>query len=71
MIQLSVPVAPGNSGAPLFNMHGEVIGVTTEAAAGGPPGRVRIPNLAIPVNALRPMVRSEYPQRRRFGGSAA
>ena len=35
LIQMSAPVSPGNSGGPLFNMKGEVIGVTT-AQYGGP-----------------------------------
>ena len=32
MLQMSVPVQPGNSGGPLFNIHGDVIGIVTSTA---------------------------------------
>lgn len=67
-IQMSVPVSPGNSGGPLFNMRGEVIGVTT-AQIGAGFGRAQNLNLAVPVNELRKLIRSEYPQKRKFGES--
>jgi S1-C subfamily serine protease len=35
MIQMSTPVSPGNSGGPLFNIRGEVIGVSTMIYLGG------------------------------------
>jgi S1-C subfamily serine protease len=70
MIQMSVPVSPGNSGGPLFNMRGEVIGVTTAQYAGGDFfGRAQNLNLAMPINLLRAMIRPAYPGRRRFGDS--
>ncbi len=70
MIQMSAPVSPGNSGGPLFNMRGEVIGVTTAQYAGGDFfGRAQNLNLATPINLLRAMIRPAYPGRRRFGES--
>jgi S1-C subfamily serine protease len=69
-IQMSVPVSPGNSGGPLFNMRGEVIGVTT-AQVGAGFGRAQNLNLAVPVNELKKLIRSEYPQKRKFGESSS
>lgn len=66
-IQMSVPVSPGNSGGPLFNLKGEVIGVITAQILGGFGGRAQNLNLAVPVNALKEMIRKEYPNRRPFG----
>jgi S1-C subfamily serine protease len=63
-IQMSVPISPGNSGGPLFDMKGKVIGVTT-AKVGGPFGENL--NLAVPVNALKQMIKPSYPGRRKFG----
>ncbi|MFW5739157.1 MAG: S1C family serine protease [Myxococcota bacterium] len=66
-IQMSVPVSPGNSGGPLFNLRGEVIGVITAQILGGFGGRAQNLNLAVPVNALKSMIRETYPNRRPFG----
>lgn len=57
-IQMSVPISPGNSGGPLFDMHGKVIGVTTARV-----GSIFAQNLnlAVPVNALKQMIKSDYP----------
>jgi S1-C subfamily serine protease len=69
-IQMSVPVSPGNSGGPLFNMRGEVIGVTT-AQIGAGFGRAQNLNLAVPVNDLKKLIQAEYPQKRKFGESSS
>lgn len=63
-IQMSVPISPGNSGGPLFDMKGKVIGVTT-AKVGGPFGENL--NLAVPVNVLKQLIKPSYPGRRKFG----
>ncbi|MBK8252269.1 MAG: trypsin-like peptidase domain-containing protein [Polyangiaceae bacterium] len=68
-IQMSVPVSPGNSGGPVFNMHGEVIGITT-AQLGGMFGRAQNLNLAVPVNEMKKLIKTEYPKKKRFGESA-
>lgn len=65
-IQMTAPVSPGNSGGPLFNMKGKVIGVTT--AIVGPVIGQNL-NLAVPVNTLKALLRPDYPQRRKFGKS--
>ncbi len=69
-IQMSVPVSPGNSGGPVFNMHGEVIGITT-AQLGGAFGRAQNLNLAVPVNELKRLIKTEYPGRRKIGESGS
>jgi len=69
-IQTSAPISPGNSGGPLFNLRGEVIGITTAKVGGGSFGRAENLNLATPINLLRAMVRESYPGRHRFGESA-
>lgn len=66
-IQMSVPVSPGNSGGPLFNMRGEVIGITTRQVLGGMFGRAQNLNLAVPVNELKKLISPTYPSRRKFG----
>jgi hypothetical protein len=66
-IQMSVPVSPGNSGGPLFNMRGEVIGITTRQVLGGMFGRAQNLNLAVPTNELKKLIAPTYPSRRKFG----
>ncbi|MCX4244110.1 trypsin-like peptidase domain-containing protein [Paraliomyxa miuraensis] len=62
-IQMSAPVSPGNSGGPVFNTRGDVIGVTVAKLRG------ESLNLAIPIDVLKPMIKSEYPAARGFGTS--
>ncbi len=67
-IQFSAPISPGNSGGPLFNMKGEVIGVTTATITGSPFGSIaQNINLAVPINELRKLIQPTYPGRRKFG----
>lgn len=71
MIQMSVPISPGNSGGPLFNMKGEVVGINT-AGLGNAFNRGENLNLAVPVNELKNnLIQSKYPRRRKFGEKAA
>ena len=44
-LQITAPISPGSSGGPLFNMMGEVVGITTLYLKGG-----ENLNFAIPVN---------------------
>ncbi len=68
MIQMSTPVSPGNSGGPLFNLKGEVIGVST--AQLGSYSRGQNLNLAIPINQAKEMLTDDYPDRKRVGGGS-
>lgn len=47
-LQITAPISPGSSGGALFNMYGEVIGVTTWKIRNG-----ENMNLAVPVNLAR------------------
>jgi serine protease Do len=66
MIQMSTPVSPGNSGGPLFNSKGEVVGVSTAIFMGGSPLAQNL-NLATPINDLRAMLRTDYPGHHKAG----
>ena len=48
LLQVSVPLSNGSSGGPLFNLKGEVIGITTASFSKG-----QNLNFAIPVNYLK------------------
>ena len=51
LLQISVPLSSGSSGGPLFNLEGEVVGITTASISEG-----QNLNFAIPINYLKPMV---------------
>lgn len=65
-IQMSTPISPGNSGGPIFNMRGEVVGVTTAAIGGMFMGAQNL-NLAVPINELKKMIKGKYPKQRSIG----
>ncbi len=56
MLQLAVPVEPGNSGGPVLDMHGRVQGIVTLKSA-------VTANLgfAVPVNRLKPLIEKPNP----------
>jgi hypothetical protein len=53
-LQVTAPISPGSSGGPLFNMSGEVIGITTLYLKGG-----ENLNFAIPINDAKRLVLSK------------
>jgi len=67
MIQMSTPISPGNSGGPLLNMKGEVLGVSTMTLLSGLFNRAQNLNMAVPINVLKGKLRHEYPKRRWIG----
>jgi hypothetical protein len=50
-LQITTPISPGSSGGPLFNMVGDVIGITTLYLKGG-----ENLNFAIPINDVKPLL---------------
>lgn len=54
MIQISVPISHGSSGGPLFNMRGEVIGVTSAGLEAG-----QNLNFAIPINIVKEVLKQQ------------
>ena len=53
-IQVSSPISPGNSGGPIFDQHGVVIGVTTRVATSE--FRAQNLNLAIPSSDVKTFI---------------
>lgn len=53
LIQISVPISPGSSGGPLFNMEGKVIGITS---AGVVAEGAQNLNFAVPIEYVRPLL---------------
>jgi len=52
-LQITAPISPGSSGGPLFNMAGEVVGITTSYVKSG-----ENLNFAIPINDVKPILSS-------------
>ncbi|MGH8057074.1 MAG: PDZ domain-containing protein, partial [Candidatus Entotheonellia bacterium] len=50
-IQTDAPINPGNSGGPLFNMQGEMVGITTAIVAHG-----QGIGFAIPISLAKPLI---------------
>lgn len=50
-IQISAPISPGNSGGPLLNMYGEVVGVNYLSTI-----NAQNMNYAIPINKIKPLL---------------
>ena len=55
VLQITAPISPGSSGGPLFNMAGDVIGVTAASVEGG-----QNLNFAVPINEVKRLLRPEY-----------
>lgn len=55
LLQITTPISPGSSGGALFNMKGEVIGITTIGSEWGAQNL----NFAIPINYLRTMIEKD------------
>ena len=52
LLQITAPISPGSSGGALFNMKGEVIGITTIGSTWGAQNL----NFAVPVNSLKALI---------------
>jgi tetratricopeptide (TPR) repeat protein len=53
LFQISAPISRGSSGAPVFNAHGEVIGVVARSVPSG-----QNLNFAVPINYAKPLLDS-------------
>jgi hypothetical protein len=53
LIQISVPISPGSSGGPLFNLQGKVIGITSSGVVAE--GAQNL-NFAVPIEYVKPLL---------------
>ncbi len=51
LLQITAPISHGSSGGPLFNLAGEVVGITTAALVGG-----ENLNFAVPINDVKKLL---------------
>lgn len=51
LLQITAPISPGSSGGPLFNMAGQVVGITTSHLKGG-----ENLNFAVPINDAKKLL---------------
>jgi S1-C subfamily serine protease len=56
MMQISVPISPGSSGGPLFDLDGNVIGITTSVWADEMAQNL---NFAVPAEYVRPLIETD------------
>ena len=54
-LQVTTPISPGSSGGPLFNMAGQVVGITTSYLKGG-----ENLNFAIPINDAKRLLLTKF-----------
>jgi len=52
-VQTDAALSSGNSGGPLLDASGSVIGVNSQAASGGPEGVAQGVNFAVPINTVK------------------
>lgn len=64
-LQVTAPISPGSSGGPLFNMAGEVVGITTLYLKGG-----ENLNFAIPINDAKRLLLAKYTEVLKFPDEA-
>jgi S1-C subfamily serine protease len=60
-LQVTTPISPGSSGGPLFNMAGEVVGITTLYLKGG-----ENLNFAIPINDAKRLLVTRFAKAQDF-----
>ncbi|MHB8755648.1 MAG: S1C family serine protease [Candidatus Acidiferrales bacterium] len=60
-LQITAPISPGSSGGPLFNMEGQVVGITTMYIKVG-----ENLNFAIPINDVKPLLETHSAKLQNF-----